>query len=121
MVHLRETLDIATGELHPVQSAFAIRYNTVLNLWDPPHGERVRTLLQQSLAQFQSSQRIRELEDQIIAIGEEIEQIPQGCLIGLEAGDELLEDYRRANRSRRRPRTSSVAWKASAPVSAVTW
>ena len=31
--------------------------------------------LQQSLAQFQSSQRIRELEDQIIAIGEEIEQI----------------------------------------------
>ncbi len=95
----RETLDIATGELHPVRSAFAIRYNTVLNLWDPPHGDRVRTLLQQSLAQFQSSQRIRELEDQIIAMGEEIERIPQGCLIGLEAGDELLEDYRRANRS----------------------
>ncbi|MCA9880063.1 MAG: DEAD/DEAH box helicase, partial [Thermomicrobiales bacterium] len=95
----RETLDIATGELHPVQSAFAIRYNTVLNLWDPPHGERVRALLQQSLGQFQSSQRIRDLEDQIIAIGEEIDQIPQGCLIGLEAGDELLEDYRRLNRS----------------------
>ena len=95
----RETLDIATGELHPVQSAFAIRYNTVLNLWDPPHGERVRALLQQSLGQFQSSQRIRDLEDQIIAIGEEIERIPQGCLIGLDAGDELLEDYRRLNRS----------------------
>lgn len=95
----RETLDIATGELHPVQSAFAIRYNTVLNLWDPPHGERVRALLQQSLGQFQSSQRIRDLEDQIIAIGEEIDAIPQGCLIGLDAGDELLEDYRRLNRS----------------------
>ncbi|MBA3450771.1 MAG: DEAD/DEAH box helicase, partial [Chloroflexia bacterium] len=95
----RETLDIATGELHPVRSAFAIRYNTVLNLWDPPHGERVRTLLRQSLAQFQSSQLIRELEDQIIAMGVEIDRIPQGCLIGLDAGDELLEDYRRANRS----------------------
>ncbi|MDQ3225968.1 MAG: DEAD/DEAH box helicase [Chloroflexota bacterium] len=95
----RETLEIATGELHPVRSAFAIRYNTVLNLWDPPRGERVRTLLQQSLAQFQSNQRIWEIEDQIIAMGEEIENIPQGCLIGLEAGDELLEDYRRANRS----------------------
>jgi ATP-dependent RNA helicase HelY len=95
----RETLEIATGELHPVRSAFAIRYNTVLNLWDPPHGERVRALLQQSLAQFQSSQRIRELEDQIIAIGEEIDRIPQGCLIGLDGGDELLEDYRRLNRS----------------------
>jgi ATP-dependent RNA helicase HelY len=95
----REALEIATGELHPVQSAFAIRYNTVLNLWDPPQGERVRALLQQSLAQFQSSQRMRELEDQIIAIGEEIDGIPQGCLIGLDAGDELLEDYRRLNRS----------------------
>jgi ATP-dependent RNA helicase HelY len=95
----RETLDIATGELHPVRSAFAIRYNTVLNLWDPPQGERVRALLQQSLGQFQSSQRIRDLEDQIIAIGEEIEQVPQGCLIGLDGGDELLEDYRRLNRS----------------------
>jgi ATP-dependent RNA helicase HelY len=95
----RETLDIAIGELHPVQSAFAIRYNTVLNLWDPPLGERVRALLQQSLAQFQSSQRIRDLEDQIIALGEEIDRIPQGCLIGLEGGEELLEDYRRVNRS----------------------
>jgi ATP-dependent RNA helicase HelY len=95
----RETLEIAIGELHPVQSAFAIRYNTVLNLWDPPLGERVRALLQQSLAQFQSSQRIRDLEDQIIALGEEIDRIPQGCLIGLEGGEELLEDYRRVNRS----------------------
>ena len=95
----RETLEIATGELHPVQSAFSIRYNTVLNLWDPPQGERVRALLQQSLGQFQSSQRIRDLEDQIIAIGKEIESVPQGCLIGLDGGDELLEDYRRLNRS----------------------
>ena len=95
----RETLEIATGDLHPVQSAFAIRYNTVLNLWDPPHGERVRALLQQSLAQFQSTQRIRDLEDQIIALGEEIDRIPKGCLIGLEGGEELLEDYRRINRS----------------------
>ena len=95
----RETLAIATGELHPVRSAFAIRYNTVLNLWDPPDGDRVRSMLQQSLAQFQSSQRIRSLEDEIIQVGEEINQIPQGCLIGLDAGDELLEDYRRLNRS----------------------
>jgi ATP-dependent RNA helicase HelY len=95
----RETLEIATGELHPVRSAFAIRYNTVLNLWDPPEGDRVRAMLLQSLAQFQSSQRIRGLEDEIIEAGDQINQIPQGCLIGLDAGDELLEDYRRLNRS----------------------
>ncbi|MEX2314915.1 MAG: helicase-related protein, partial [Thermomicrobiales bacterium] len=50
-----EMMAIATGELEPVTSAFAIRYNTVLNLWDPPHGNRVRHMLQQSLAQFQSA------------------------------------------------------------------
>jgi len=94
-----ETLEIATGELHPVRSAFAVRYNTVLNLWDPPHGERVRAMLQQSLDQFQSSQRIRDIEEEIIELGREIAAVPQGCLIGLDAGDELLEDYRRVVRS----------------------
>jgi ATP-dependent RNA helicase HelY len=72
-----------------------VRYNTVLNLWDPPHGDRVRAMLQQSLAQFQTSQRIRQLEDDIIEIGGDIAGVPTGCLIGLDAGDELLEDYRR--------------------------
>ena len=52
-------------------------------------------MLRQSLAQFQTSQRIRHLEDEIIEIGGEIAGIPKGCLIGLDAGDELLEDYRR--------------------------
>ena len=41
-ISFKETLEIATGELLPVNSSFAIRYNTVLNLWDPPHGNRVR-------------------------------------------------------------------------------
>ncbi|MDQ2682581.1 MAG: DEAD/DEAH box helicase, partial [Chloroflexota bacterium] len=91
----REMLGVATGELEPVRSSFAVRYNTVLHLWDPPHGERVRQMLRQSLAQFQASQRIRHLEHDIIEIGGDIAGIPKGCLIGLEQGDELLEDYRR--------------------------
>ena len=94
-----ETLEIATGPLHPVRSAFAVRYNTVLNLWDPPDGERVRQMLRQSLAQFQTSQRLRELENDIVATIEEIAAIPQGCLIGYDAGDELLEDYRSLTRT----------------------
>ncbi|MDI3339561.1 MAG: DEAD/DEAH box helicase [Sphaerobacter sp.] len=92
----REMLEIATGELEPVRSSFAIRYNTVLNLWDPPHGTRVRHMLQQSLAQFQTARRIREIEDAIIEVGKEIDAVPQGCLIGLD-GDELLDDYRGLN------------------------
>jgi ATP-dependent RNA helicase HelY len=90
----REMLTIATGPLEPVRSAFAVRYNTVLNLWDPPDGDRVRNLLQQSLAQFQSGQRIRQLEDDIIEIGGDIIGVRKGCLIGYPDGDDLLEDYR---------------------------
>jgi ATP-dependent RNA helicase HelY len=91
----REMLSVATGELEPVRSSFAVRYNTVLHLWDPPDGQRVRQMLRQSLAQFQASQRIRQLEHDIIEIGGDIAGTPKGCLIGLDAGDELLEDYRR--------------------------
>jgi ATP-dependent RNA helicase HelY len=92
-------MEIATGELEPVTSSFSIRYNTVLNLWDPPHGNRVRNMLQQSLAQFQSARRVRELEDDIVDLGARIHELPQGCLIGLDAGDELLDDYRSLNHS----------------------
>jgi len=94
-ITFREMLQVATGPLEPVRSAFAVRYNTVLNLWDPPHGDRVRSMLQQSLAQFQTSQRIRQLEDDIVEIGGDIAGVPSGCLIGLDGGDELLDDYRR--------------------------
>jgi ATP-dependent RNA helicase HelY len=98
-ITFREMLEVATGPLQPVRSAFAVRYNTVLNLWDPPHGDRVRAMLQQSLAQFQTSQRIRQLEDDIVEVGGDIAGIPAGCLIGLDGGDELLDDYRRLTSS----------------------
>lgn len=90
----REMLTIATGPLEPVRSAFAVRYNTVLNLWDPPNGERVRTMLQQSLAQYQTAERIRQLEDDIIEISGDIIGVRKGCLLGLPDGDDLIEDYR---------------------------
>lgn len=95
-IPFKEMLEVATGPLLPVRSAFAIRYNTVLNLWDPPHGDRVRHMLQQSLAQFQSGQRMRQIEADIVEIGGDLAGIPHGahgCLIGLDAGDELLDDY----------------------------
>ncbi|HET9015166.1 MAG TPA: DEAD/DEAH box helicase [Thermomicrobiaceae bacterium] len=94
-----EVLGIATGELEPVRSSFAVRYNTVLNLWDPPHGNRVRHMLQQSLSQFQSARRVRDLETAILDAGRRVDEVPLGCLIGLDAGDELLDDYRGLNSS----------------------
>jgi ATP-dependent RNA helicase HelY len=98
-ISFHETLDIVTGELEPVRSAFAIRYNTVLNLWDPPHGNRVRQMLQQSLTQFQTARRVRDIEDEIVQVGRRIEAIPQDCLIGLDGGDALLDEYHGLNSS----------------------
>lgn len=98
VISFRDAMEVASGELHPVQSAFAIRYNTVLNLWDPPRGERVRQMLQRSLAQYQTSQRIRVLEQDVLEI--------EAQLIGMTAGqsehlaqlDELYEEYQSFNR-----------------------
>jgi ATP-dependent RNA helicase HelY len=98
-ITFEETLAVATGPLHPVRSAFKVRYNTVLNLWDPPRGERVRQLLGQSLAQFQAARRIRELEDEALAATERASAVPRGCLIGYEDGDDLLHEYGRLGKA----------------------
>ena len=98
-VRFSKMLDIATGELEPVMSSFTIRYNTVLNLWDPPHGNRVRFLLQQSLAQYQSARRARDLEEDIVAMEQRTQEVRHGCLVGFENGDALLDEYQGFNRS----------------------
>jgi len=97
-VPFREAREIATGPLHPVQSAFAIRYNTVLNLWDPPHGERVRLLLQRSLAQYQTSQRIRLIENDILEIESELAGLIDGRQEEIRTLDESFEEFRSIDR-----------------------
>ncbi|MGC4189937.1 MAG: DEAD/DEAH box helicase [Thermomicrobiales bacterium] len=94
----KEMLEVATGALLPVQSAFAIRYNTVLNLWDPPHGDRVRQMLQRSLAQYQTSQRIRFIEHDVLEIDAEIAGLLAGRDDEIAALDESYEEYQRMSR-----------------------
>lgn len=44
-VTFHEALNIATGPLRPVESAFTMRYNSVLNLWETPRsGDALREL-----------------------------------------------------------------------------
>lgn len=95
----KEAMGVATGELHPVQSAFAIRYNTVLNLWDPPSGERVRQMLQRSLAQYQTSQRIRIIEHDVLEIEAELVAITAGRAEEIARADDLYEEYASLSRS----------------------
>ena len=52
-----------TDELLPVTSSFIIRYNSVLNLWEPPDGARVLHVMRASLLQFQQGRRLRDLEE----------------------------------------------------------
>lgn len=95
----KEVMEVATGDLHPVQSAFAIRYNTVLNLWDPPKGERVRQMIQRSLAQYQTSQRIRIIENDVLEIEAELVGLTAGHAEELARNDELYEEYQSLSRS----------------------
>ncbi len=95
----KEAMEVATGDLHPVQSAFAIRYNTVLNLWDPPRGERVRQMLQRSLAQYQTSQRIRIIEHDVLEIEAELVALTAGRAEEIARADELYEEYASLSRS----------------------
>ena len=97
-VPYKDALAIATGPLHPVQSAFAIRYNTVLNLWDPPRGERVRQMLQRSLAQYQTSQRIRLIENDILEIESELAGLTEGRQEEIRVLDESFEEFRSIDR-----------------------
>ncbi len=92
-VRFDEAMNIATGSLYPVESTFALRYNTVLNLWDPPRGDRVLYVLRQSLMQFQLGRKVRELSDDIGDRQEAIDAVPRGCLIGYPDGEQLLEEY----------------------------
>jgi ATP-dependent RNA helicase HelY len=88
-----ETLEIATGPLLPVESAFSVRYNSVLNLWDAPRGERVLQVLRNSLLEFQQSRRLRELESEVRNSVVAYDKARVGCLIGLPEGEELLHEY----------------------------
>ncbi len=119
MVTFHEALNIATGPLRPVESAFTMRYNTVLNLWEPPlqvrdgdeaedipnsafqipHSEeRVLLVMRSSLLQFQQNRRLRDLEDVLEDEEERVAAIPIGCLIGYENGEALLDEYERLGR-----------------------
>ncbi|MEO7021395.1 MAG: DEAD/DEAH box helicase, partial [Ktedonobacteraceae bacterium] len=42
-----------TGELHPVNSSFAIRYNSILNLWRPNDTKHLRRICASSLREYQ--------------------------------------------------------------------
>ncbi|MDB5078743.1 MAG: box helicase domain protein [Chloroflexi bacterium] len=94
-ISFNETIEIATGPLLPIESAFTVRYNSVLNLWDPPVGERVLQILRHSLLEFQQGRRLRELGGEVRSAQHAYDKAQVGCLIGYPEGEELLHEYER--------------------------
>ncbi len=79
-IGLDRALEIADGEVAPLQSAFSPSYSTVLNLWHEPEDEaRLAQLVAGSLRQFHESERIRSLVAERQQLEESIESIPAGC------------------------------------------
>ncbi|HEY3079408.1 MAG TPA: DEAD/DEAH box helicase [Chloroflexota bacterium] len=73
-VAAEEVIEIATGDLLPIESAFTLRYNTVLNLWDPgPRPtERLSKLVASSLREFQLDDELKALHEEMAALQHEL-------------------------------------------------
>jgi superfamily II RNA helicase len=72
-VAFEEILEVATAPLYPVESAFRVRYNTVLNLWlragtDRQALRRIEWLLDSSFRQFQLERQLRVLEEELAEV-----------------------------------------------------
>jgi ATP-dependent RNA helicase HelY len=80
-----------TAPLLPVTSAFAIRYNTVLNLWRPHDMDRLRRAVALSLREFQRFDRKRQRNEDwhVRTYGKAPPRRPQEQALGKAAAQEL--------------------------------
>jgi ATP-dependent RNA helicase HelY len=64
-VSFERTIDLMTGELLPLESAFSPNYSTALNLWQQPGDqERLADLYARSLRRFQHDTRLEDLVEE---------------------------------------------------------
>jgi superfamily II RNA helicase len=63
-VSFQQTLDVVTGDLLPLESAFRPTYSTAMNLWlRPEDEERLADLYARSLRRFQHDRTLKELTE----------------------------------------------------------
>ncbi len=81
-VGLDRALEIATGDVAPLESAFRPGYSTVLNLWRRPEDEeRLARLIAGSLQQFHDAGLIRSLAEERDELASALAGIPSGCIL----------------------------------------
>jgi superfamily II RNA helicase len=78
-VAFERSMEIASGELLPLQSAFRPSYSTTINLWrGPADEERLADLYARSLRRFQHDQRLHHLAEVRGALHEQFEELQEG-------------------------------------------
>lgn len=79
-VSVDRTLEIAEGDVAPLQSAFRPGYSTVLNLWrGPADEERLAQLIAGSLRQFQEGGKVRLLAEEHASAARDLAALPTEC------------------------------------------
>ncbi|HZR97935.1 MAG TPA: DEAD/DEAH box helicase [Chloroflexota bacterium] len=78
-VSFERSMEIASGELLPLRSAFRPSYSTTINLWrGPADEERLADLYARSLRRFQHDQRLHHLADVKERLQEQFEALQEG-------------------------------------------
>ncbi len=102
-VGIDRILEIATGDVAPLESAFRPGYSTILNLQRQPGDEdRLAQLIAGSLRQFQEGGKLRELTEERDRIVELLAALPSGCPVcgdpstGMEQEKKLKREQDRA-------------------------
>jgi ATP-dependent RNA helicase HelY len=110
-VALDRAVEIATGEVAPLESAFRPGYGTLLNLQHRAGGEdRLARLIAGSLRQFQDGGRIRSLTREQEELAAAMASLPAGCL--LDGGPvNWLEEDRALHREQERSEAALEAAK----------
>ena len=107
-----DVFGIATGPLLPVESAFLVRYNTVLNLWTAEEGgepgERLVGLIANSLREYQLDGQLRDLRAESIELAAAIAAFDLNCprctVEGLAEYETLRRALPRARKSEEKAR-----------------
>ena len=99
-------MEIALGDVAPLESAFRPGYSTVLTLLQQPGGEeRLASLISGSLRRFQEDARVRSLAREHQSLSDALSALPRGC--PLDGGTvDWLDQERRLRREEERAQSA---------------
>lgn len=103
-------VEIAAGDLRPLESAFRPSYNTALNLWRTDEDEALLArLVAESLRQFQQDEQLADLRVAREEVERDLTELPRGCPVKGEPLDYLQREREQERQIERLERQASSA------------